>query len=115
MTPETGEREWLSPLFDSQAMPAPVDGGVSPTDLAAALAQLLPKEMQDRFSSVEAVPHEGGPPAHIVDVSPVGGTLVLFDSVSLPHEVMPTLKGQRMAMAGWFHEPSQEFPEWFGT
>ena len=115
VTPETGEREWLSPLFDSQAMPAPKDGGVSPTDLAAALAQLLPKEMQDRFSSVEAVPHEGGPPAHIVDVSPVGGTLVLFDSVSVPHEVMPTLKGQRMAMAGWFHEPSQEFPEWFGT
>ena len=24
---------------------------------------------------------------HIMDVSPVGGTLVLFDSVSVPHEV----------------------------
>lgn len=115
VAPETEERERLSPLFDSTAMPPPINGGVSPSDLAAALAQLLPAHMRDRFSSVEAVPHEGGPPAHVVDVSPVGGTLVLFDSVAVPHEVMPTLTGQRLAMAGWFHEPSQEFPDWFGT
>ena len=39
-----------------------------------------------------------------VDVTPKGGTLCLFDSVSLPHEVLPTLKGKRLAVAGWFHE-----------
>ena len=35
---------------------------------------------------------------------PEGGTLVLFDSVSLPHEVMPTVGRERFALSGWFHE-----------
>jgi hypothetical protein len=39
-----------------------------------------------------------------VEVVPRGGTLCLFDSVSLPHEVLPTYKGKRLAVAGWFHE-----------
>ena len=38
------------------------------------------------------------------DVAPEGGTLVLFDSVSVPHEVMPTLRRERFACSGWFHE-----------
>jgi len=38
------------------------------------------------------------------DVLPEGGTLVLFDSVSIPHEVMPTRGRERFAMSGWFHE-----------
>lgn len=38
------------------------------------------------------------------DVAPNGGTLVLFDSVSLPHEVMPTRGRERFACSGWFHE-----------
>ena len=45
--------------------------------------------------------------------SPRGGTLVLFDSVSLPHEVMTTLEGERLALAGWLHEKQQAFPSWF--
>ena len=36
--------------------------------------------------------------------SPEGVHFVLFDSVSLPHEVLPTHKGKRLAVAGWFHE-----------
>lgn len=40
----------------------------------------------------------------VEDFLPKKGTLVLFDSVSLPHEVMATMKGQRLALAGWFHE-----------
>ena len=44
----------------------------------------------------------------IVDVTPVAGTLVLFDSVSLPHLVREvTGKRQRIAATGWFHEDSQ--------
>jgi Rps23 Pro-64 3,4-dihydroxylase Tpa1-like proline 4-hydroxylase len=38
------------------------------------------------------------------DVSPDGGTLVLFDSVSLPHQVMPSRGRERFAASGWFHE-----------
>lgn len=47
------------------------------------------------------------------DVAPVGGTLVAFDSVTLPHEVMPTIGRERWAASGWFHERQQ--PEPMGT
>ena len=41
-------------------------------------------------------------------VIPTGGTLVLFDSVTLPHSVLEvTGKRQRIAATGWFHEDSQ--------
>ena len=38
------------------------------------------------------------------DVAPMGGTLVLFDSVSIPHEVLATKGTERFACSGWFHE-----------
>ena len=38
------------------------------------------------------------------DISPEGGTLVLFDSVSMPHEVLATRGRERYACSGWFHE-----------
>jgi len=38
------------------------------------------------------------------DVAPRGGTLVLFDSVSIPHQVLPTCGTERFACSGWFHE-----------
>jgi hypothetical protein len=41
------------------------------------------------------------------DVDPRGGTLVLFDSVSLPHEVLATKQRDRWACSGWFHEDQQ--------
>jgi hypothetical protein len=34
------------------------------------------------------------------DFLPTSGTLVLFDSVSLPHQVQVTKRGQRLALAG---------------
>lgn len=37
------------------------------------------------------------------DIVPAAGTLVMFDSVSLPHEVMETQR-ERFAVQGWFHE-----------
>lgn len=46
----------------------------------------------------------------IHDVSPLGGTLVVFDSVALPHEVMPSLNRERWAASGWFHEKQQPEP-----
>mmetsp|Transcript_26353 Transcript_26353/g.29161 ORF Transcript_26353/g.29161 Transcript_26353/m.29161 type:complete len:490 (-) Transcript_26353:13-1482(-) len=39
----------------------------------------------------------------IRDIAPQGGTLVIFDSVSLPHEVLLTNK-ERFGIQGWFHE-----------
>ena len=51
-------------------------------------------------------------PAHadeeqVMDVNPQGGTLVLFDSVGVPHEVMPTIDRERFACSGWFHDKQQ--------
>ena len=44
----------------------------------------------------------------ILDITPAAGTLVLFDSVSLPHLVREvTGNRQRIAATGWFHEDSQ--------
>jgi len=43
-----------------------------------------------------------------LEVTPSGGTLVLFDSVTLPHSVLEvTGNRQRIAATGWFHEDSQ--------
>ena len=51
---------------------------------------------------VGAAGEDGG--ERVRDVAPLGGTLVMFDSVSLPHEVMPTTQRERFACSGWFHE-----------
>lgn len=48
----------------------------------------------------------------ILDVPPTGGTLVVFDSVSLPHEVLATTERERWAVSGWFHEAQQDIPSW---
>ncbi|OEU14434.1 hypothetical protein FRACYDRAFT_188012 [Fragilariopsis cylindrus CCMP1102] len=41
----------------------------------------------------------------IDDIDPFGGTLVLFDSVTLPHEVLETKnKKERWACSGWFRK-----------
>jgi hypothetical protein len=39
-----------------------------------------------------------------VEVPPLAGTLVIFDSVTLPHEVLPTVGRARWATFGWMHE-----------
>jgi hypothetical protein len=43
----------------------------------------------------------------VEDILPKRGRLVVFDSVTLPHEVTPVMKGFRSALAGWFHEGTQ--------
>ena len=44
------------------------------------------------------------------DVAPLGGTLVAFDSVTLPHEVLASLTRERWATSGWLHEKQQPEP-----
>lgn len=39
-----------------------------------------------------------------IDVLPQGGTLVLFESDAIPHEVLDTQK-ERMAVVGWYNRP----------
>ena len=51
--------------------------------------------------------------SEIVDIPPLRGSLVMFDSVSMPHEVGLVKEGTRTALAGWFHELTQTFPEGF--
>ena len=43
----------------------------------------------------------------VEDILPKRGRLVVFDSVTLPHEVTAVIKGSRSALAGWFHEETQ--------
>ena len=38
------------------------------------------------------------------DVDPCGGTLVLFESDKLPHEVLDT-QAERVAVVGWYNRP----------
>jgi hypothetical protein len=109
----TGERDWLTGKFDAHAMPPPSEDVLSPSSRAGAIQLELPAELRSRYSALQLVPHKGGPPICVVDVAPVGGTMVLFDSVAVPHEVLSTTSGERVAMAGWFHEAHHPAPDWF--
>lgn len=111
-----GKREYLTGPFSqhSPSWPAVLpsgDGGMTPAAFAEALRAQLPSDLRGAFSGIEAESAR----QQVVEVSPAGGTLVLFDSVAVPHEVLPTLRGERVALAGWFHEAQQSFPAWYGT
>jgi hypothetical protein len=41
------------------------------------------------------------------DVEPHGGTLVLLQSDSIPHEVLDTVGRDRLAVVGWYNRPVQ--------
>jgi SM-20-related protein len=53
----------------------------------------------------EFVMHENGleAGAELFSVLPCGGTLVLFMSADMPHEVLPALR-ERWSIAGWFRQ-----------
>lgn len=53
------------------------------------------------------------PGSAIDDVVPRRGSLVMFDSATVPHEVLAVKGGVRPALAGWFHEQTQPIPEEF--
>ena len=63
--------------------------------------------LEDRQQWDEGHEPEGTQP---VDVTPLRGSLVVFDSVTVPHEVSVIKSGTRSALAGWFHEETQAFP-----
>lgn len=41
---------------------------------------------------------------NFIDIDPLGGTLVLFKSEAVPHEVLDTMS-ERFALVGWFNRP----------
>jgi len=43
-------------------------------------------------------------PCTTLEIEPTAGTLVLFDSVVVPHQVLSVRKFPRFAVTGWFHE-----------
>ena len=62
-----------------------------------------PKNLVAEVMKTEPPPagEDGG--EKIRDILPQAGTLVMFDSVSLPHEVLTTNR-ERFGVQGWFHE-----------
>jgi hypothetical protein len=66
--------------------------------------------LEDRFAWDNGQVPRG---SETVDIVPLRGSLVVFDSVQLPHQVEMIQSGTRLALAGWFHEKTQEFPEGF--
>jgi len=64
------------------------------------LLEMLPMELRAGFSSM-VDEHAMQQP---VEVSPKGGTLVVFDTRSVPHEVDAVIAGQRLLLFGFFAE-----------
>ena len=108
----------LSPRGGFAVPPRPVDFG---RFLAAAdrprFEQISTARLDPRFAAPEQLAQaQAQNPAGIgvdasaaapyfEDVTPRAGTLVVFDSVSLPHQVQPiTGQRRRVAATGWFHE-----------
>eukprot|EP00536_Pseudo-nitzschia_multiseries_P015874 jgi/Psemu1/328051/estExt_fgenesh1_pg.C_9700001 len=89
---------------------------IQSSDVASRFRLIEPpkSKLNDLLRNDGAYMGQGEPPRNIVeeeleDVDPLGGTLVLFDSVSLPHEVLATRNNrERWACSGWYHEDQQE-------
>lgn len=106
---DNGMRNDLTSPFSASSPSWPQMEVMDPASFSAALAEQLPEHLRNRFSSTE----EENEHQEARLVSPKGGSLVLFDSVAVPHEVLPVRSGERVALAGWFHEEQQPFPEWY--
>ena len=58
----------------------------------------------DAATAGRADPSARGASEVVREVAPVAGTLVLFDSASVPHAVAPTRRRSRLALVGWLCE-----------
>mmetsp|Transcript_14515 Transcript_14515/g.22156 ORF Transcript_14515/g.22156 Transcript_14515/m.22156 type:complete len:399 (-) Transcript_14515:291-1487(-) len=106
---------WSKHDFDVPAQP--IDFRVFlPKKVQARFEQISTASKDPRFANASTLTPSSNsvqvPPAMVdtnnLEVTPSGGTLVLFDSVTLPHSVLEvTGDRQRIAATGWFHEDSQ--------
>ena len=96
----------------------PVDfSAFLPAARRGAFEQISTSRLDPRFAAAGATGYATASPTaeiaefdelHHVDVVPAAGTLVLFDSVSLPHLVRRVTGARtRIAATGWFHEDNQ--------
>ena len=76
-------------------------------DLASRFVFIEPPKSKIGDLLAGNTPQQASEDEAILKVEPNGGTLVLFDSVSLPHEVLATRQRERWATSGWFHEDQQ--------
>ena len=104
-----GRREDLSQQHEANSEDHLPWGDGSWLDEVPSLRQMLPAHLRRGFRGVDT---RDGFQQQIVEVSPKGGTLVLFDSVAVPHEVAPTVAGDRLALSGHFHEDTQVPRAW---
>ena len=107
------EQQYITEPFGPGTSSSWKTAGLDPLDFATTRASFIqPTSLSKRFIGVEDIAS-----VEPLEVRPSGGTLVLFDSVTVPHQVLETTTGggSRLAMAGWFHEQCQEYPDWFGT
>ena len=92
-----GRRQELSEAHDTPPRDENGDYAVPvPT-----LREMLPEELRSGFSSTIAGAH---PKQQQLVVSPRGGTLVVFETAVVPHEVTPVVEGERLALFGFFAE-----------
>ena len=92
-----GSREWLSAAHETP----PRDSSFDYSAPVPTLRQMLPEALRDRFSSTICAAH---PKHEQVHVAPRGGTLVVFDTAAVPHEVTEVVDGERLALFGFFAE-----------
>ena len=77
------------------------------------LREMIHEELRDGFSSTMEDDHDGDRPKHeLVQVSPQGGTLVVFDSAVVLHEVVEVVEGDRLALFGFFADERPAPPAW---
>jgi hypothetical protein len=120
-TGEGGSKMYISKTFDTN----PIMYLAGSEALIKKLILSDRKDLADRFRLIEPPKSKisdilkgdksyigqgeiAGNEEELEDVEPRGGTLVLFDSVSLPHEVVSTKSKERWACSGWFHEDQQK-------
>lgn len=108
--------------FDVPRQPIEFDKFLSAKYRGGRFDQISTARLDPRFAAVNnggdatiastpKAPKSSKRESHYRDILPTGGTLVLFDSVSLPHSVNPvTGNRQRIAATGWFHEDNQALP-----
>ncbi|EJK48814.1 hypothetical protein THAOC_32357 [Thalassiosira oceanica] len=87
--------------LNTETWDAKKDGGV--------LRAYMPQKQQQKQARGKTRGRSGidGKGATHQDIVPKGGTLVLFDSASVEHEVLPTHR-ERWAVVGWFLEDEDD-------
>ena len=104
-----GQRENVSPVHDAPSEGCAEDGDF--VEHIPSLLEMLPSELRAGFSSTV----DEHPMQRPVDVSPKGGTLVVFDTLAVPHEVSAVLEGERLLLFGFFAEERQVPSAWIDS